>query len=45
VLPTLAVAVFPTPILARDDPMTVGEVIDNAIEEIQAIEKMTHCLV
>ena len=42
VLPALAVAVLPPPVLARHDAVAIGEVVDDAIEEGEAVEKVTH---
>jgi hypothetical protein len=43
VLPTLAVAILPLPILIPGFSMTIGEIIPLGLfEELQALEKMTH---
>ena len=42
VLPALAIAVLPAPVLAGDDAVAVGEVVDDAVEEGETIEKMAH---
>ena len=42
VLPALAVAVLPAPVLVGDDAVAVGEVVDDAVEEGQAVEEVAH---
>src|SRR5664279_3809159 len=44
VLPALAVAILPAPVLVGDDAVAVGEIVDDAVEECQAIEKVAHRL-
>src|SRR5476649_1371191 len=44
VLPTLAVAILPAPVLAGRDAMPIGETLGAAIEERQTVKKMAHCL-
>src|SRR5690606_15298174 len=42
VLPALSVTILPATVFARYDSMSIGEVVDDAIEERQAIEEMAH---
>ena len=44
VLPALAIAFLPAAVLAGDDAVAVGESIDGAVEEGQAIDEMAHIL-
>ena len=40
--PALAVAVLPVSVLPGHDAVAIEEIVDHAVEERQAIEKMAH---